>query len=130
MRPASSQRGARRGGFTFAELLAAMLFLAILIPVVVEGLTLANRAAVQAERNQLALQLAEKRLTELLLDDEWRSAQMRGDFERDWPGYRWELERGTWAQDDMTELRLRVIFTVQGREHWVELTTLVTDSTL
>lgn len=128
MRPGSSRSGVRHGGFSFAELLAAMLFLAILVPAVVEGLTLANRAAVRAERNHLALQLAEKRLQELLLDDQWRSAQTRGEFDRDWPGYRWELERGRWAQDDMTQLTLRVIFSVQGREHWVELTTLATDS--
>lgn len=130
MRPGCGRSGASCGGFSFAELLAAMLFLAILVPVVVEGLSLSGRAAVRAERSQVALQLAEKRLQELLLDDQWRSAPTRGEFSRDWPEYRWEFERGRWAQDDMTQLTVRVLFLVRGREHAVELTTLASDSTL
>jgi len=129
MRLESRFHDASHGGFTFAELLAAMLFLAILVPVVVEGLTLANRAAVRAERSQVALQLAEKRLQELLLEEQWRSAETGGEWSEEWPGYRWELERGPWSQDDMMELTVRVHFSVQGLEHGVELTTLVSDVT-
>jgi type II secretory pathway pseudopilin PulG len=113
-----------------AEILAAMLFLAILVPAVVEGLSLSNRAAVVAERSSMALQLAERQLSALVLDGSWSSANLRGDFGVDWPGYRWELSRGSWAQDDMTELTLSVLFEVQGRERSVRLTTLVDDSAL
>jgi type II secretory pathway pseudopilin PulG len=129
MRFATRFRDASRSGFTFAELLAAMLFLSILVPVVVEGLTLANRAAVRAERSQVALQLAEKRLQELLLEEQWRSAGTRGEFGEPWRSYRWEFERGQWSQDDMTQLTVRVLYSVQGREHGVELTTLVSEVT-
>jgi len=128
MRFASGNRSIERRGFTFAEVLAAMLFLAILVPVVVEGLSLANRAAVLAERNNLAAQLAEKRLNELLLNDEWISSNASGDFGEAYFLYRWELVRGTWREDDMTELTVRIVFPVQGREHEVRLTTLVDDS--
>jgi Tfp pilus assembly protein PilV len=120
----------RSGGFTFAEVLAAMLFLAILVPVIVEGLGLANRAAVTAERQVVAAQLADMRLNELLLNDEWQAAAGQGDFGEEWPGYRWELEEGAWTEDDMTELVIRVVFEVQGREHDVRLVTLVDDSEL
>ena len=108
-------------GFTLAEVLAAMLFVAILIPAVVRGLTLANRAAVVAERSDTAVHLAEKRLNELLLNDEWVSAGTSGDFGEAYPLYRWELLRGTWREDDMNELTLRVLFPVQGRDYDVVL---------
>jgi hypothetical protein len=104
-----------------------MLFVAILIPAVVRGLTLANRAAVVAERSDTAVHLAEKRLNELLLNDEWVSAGTSGDFGEAYPLYRWELLRGTWREDDMNELTLRVLFPVQGRDYDVVLTTLVED---
>lgn len=130
MRFENANRGLSPRGFTFAEVLAAMLFMAILVPAVVEGLSLANRAAVLAERSDVAAQLAEKRLNEVLLDQEWVSSADRGDFGEAYPLYRWELVRGTWREDDMTELTIRVLFPVQGREHEVRLTTLVDDSEL
>jgi Tfp pilus assembly protein PilV len=117
-----------RSAFTFAEVLAAMVFLAILVPVLIEGLTLANRAAVVAERTAIATQLGENRLNELLFNRAWATASTRGDFGRDWPGYRYELTRGTWPADRMIELTVRVSFEVQGREHEVRLTTLVDES--
>ena len=121
---------ARRAGFTFAEVLAAMLFLAILVPAVVQGLSLANRAAVLAERKAAAVQLAERQLNTMLLNDAWVSSDVRGTFGEAWPLFRWELERGAWREDDMNQLTLRVWFPVQGVEHSVTLTTLVDDSQL
>jgi Tfp pilus assembly protein PilV len=121
---------ARRAGFTFAEVLVAMLFLAILVPAVVEGLSLGNRAAVLAERNTVAVQLGERQLNELLVNDTWVSSDVRGTFGEAWSQYRWELERGTWREDDMTQLTLRVLFNVQGVERAVTLSTLVDDSEL
>ena len=48
-----SRRGTRHG-FTLVEVLAALAFLGILIPVVVSALTVSNRAAVIAERSVIA----------------------------------------------------------------------------
>jgi hypothetical protein len=126
--PRKNGRGRSRSAFTFAEVLAAMVFLAILVPVVMEGLTLANRAAVVAERTAIAVQLGENRLNELLLDRLWVSAPARGDFGPNWSGYQYELIRGNWPVDRMTQLTVRVTFEVQGRQHEVRLDTLVDDS--
>ena len=119
----------RDGGFTFVEVLAALLFLAILVPAVVSGLVLSNRLSVLSERNAAAEELAENKLNELLIDDAWEStSDTRGDFGTDWPGYRWEMEQEDWAGDavnTMTELTMQVFFNVQGHEHSVRLTTLV-----
>jgi type II secretory pathway pseudopilin PulG len=130
MRALPNRAGRRRArlAFTFPEVLAAMVFLAILVPVVIEGLTLANRAATVADRTAIAAQLGENRLNELMFDRLWATAPARGDFGSDWAGYRYELIRGNWPADRMVELTVRVTFEVQGRQHEVRLTTLVDDS--
>src|SRR6266481_7750029 len=52
--------------FTLVEVLVAMTFLGILVPVIVSALSVATRASVSAERTTLAAQLAENKLSELL----------------------------------------------------------------
>jgi type II secretory pathway pseudopilin PulG len=118
----------RQGGFTFAELLAAMVFMAILIPVVIQGVALANRASVVAERKTVAAQLAENKLNEIVLTRAWESPEKSGDFGEDWPAFRWVLTQSAWREDSMLELTVEVVFEVQGREHRVNLTTLVDET--
>jgi type II secretory pathway pseudopilin PulG len=118
----------REHAFTFVEILAAMLFLGILMPVVIGALQVSNRAAVVSERTAVAGQLAENKLAELLLDAGWTTASGSGDFGADWPGYRWEITKADWANGTMTELQLAVLFNVQSQEHDVRLSTLVTES--
>ena len=117
-----------RHAFTFVEVLAAMVFLGILMPVVVSALMVANRAAVVAERSTIAAQLGENKLGELMLGDAWTSAGTRGDFGTEWSGYRWQLTKATWQAGAMTELTLDVFFQVQGTEHDARLSTLVDES--
>jgi type II secretory pathway pseudopilin PulG len=114
--------------FTFVEVLAALVFLGILMPVVVSALLNSNRAAVIAERSEIAAQLGENQLNELLLADQWTSAASRGDFGESWPGYRWELRKANWVQGGMTEVTLDVFYTVQGQERTIQLATLAADS--
>ena len=51
-----------RAGFTLAEVLAALLFMAIVIPVAVQGLQIASRAGSVSERKALGARLAESKL--------------------------------------------------------------------
>jgi Tfp pilus assembly protein PilV len=129
-RKTSSCRIDRRheAGFTFAEVLAAMIFMAILLPVVMQGLVLANRASVTAERKRIAVHLANSMLTELIATDQWRQAGSRGNFAPDHELYEWELIQSGWDQDDMQQLTLVVTYPVQGQSRRVQLTTLVDDS--
>lgn len=129
--PARRTRGAspaRRAGFTFVEVLAALVFLGILIPVVVSALTLSNRTGVVSERSTVAAQLADNRLNELMPNNEWVSAETRGDCGEEWPDFRWELTRADWEGTEMVELTMHVFFQVQGREHEVHLSTLVSEA--
>lgn len=89
---------------------------------------ISNRAGVASERTTIATQLAENKISELMLGDEWTTASSRGEFGTDWPGYRWELKKSDWESGAMTELDLTVYFQVQGTERSVILSTLVNES--
>ncbi len=115
-------------GFTFAEILAAMLFVAIVLPVAVRGITLANRVGVLAERKQVAAQLADNLLTEFIVTEEWRNSNDRGDFEPDWPQYSWTFNDAAWDEDTMRLLTVEVFFEVQGRQHSVRISALVDET--
>ncbi len=120
---------AAAAGFTFVEVLAALLFLAIVVPAIVQALTLANRASVMAERHAIAGEFAENKLNEMVVNNHWSNApKTSGDFGAGAAGYRWQMTTGTWAADtinQMTELAIDVYYTVQGREYNVHLSTLV-----
>lgn len=81
-----SQTPRWQAGFTFVEMLAALAFLGILIPVVISALLVSNRAAGVAERSMTAMQLGENRLNEMMLEDRWTSEGSRGDFGEQRPG--------------------------------------------
>ncbi len=112
-------------GFTFAEVLAALVFLAILVPVVVEALTLSISAAGVTERSLIAVELAENQLNDIVMNRTWQTGTTHGDFGTDWPNYQWDLSQTSWSQENMIQLTLQVHFEVQGRGHNVVLSTLV-----
>lgn len=115
----------RQRGFTFVEILAAMLFMAIVIPVTVEGIMIANRAGVAAERKRVAVGLADMLLTEKVVTAEWRDGEQQGDFGEDWPEYNWVLRNEAWEEEGMRLISVEVQFLVQGRDYSVSLSTLV-----
>ena len=102
-----------------------MLFLAILIPAILQVLTLSNRASEVSERNSVAAELAGNKLSDLTLNNLWSTADAAGDFGDDWPGYRYQVTQSTWDIDSMTTLTVDVFYTVQGQERSVQLATLV-----
>jgi ribosomal protein L17 len=105
-----------------------MVFVAIVIPVAVRGLTTANRAGVVADRKSVAAQLAERKLNEVVVTDVWRSAEKEGNFGEERAGYRWILKDGAWEEDTMRVVSVEVFFEVQGREYSVGLSTLVEEA--
>jgi len=115
-------------GFTFVEILASMLFMAIVIPVAVQGITIASRAGVAAERKRIAAELADEKITEFILDDSWREGEQEGTFEnlgaQIESGYRWTLATTAWEEDTMRLITVTVYYTVQQKELSVQLSTL------
>jgi type II secretory pathway pseudopilin PulG len=120
----------RRAAFTLVEVLAAMAFLAILVPVLVAAMHTANRSAVIAERAAIATQLGENQLNDLIVENLWSSGSNQGDFGADYPGYRWELQTTDWTEyTGLSELTMVVYYQVQGQEHSLQLATLVQTQT-
>jgi type II secretory pathway pseudopilin PulG len=116
-------------GFTLAEVLAALVFMAIVIPVAVEGLRLAGQAGQVAHRKAIALRLAEQVLNEMIINGQWQQNAQNGTIEEGPLEFRWHLQTETWTDGVLRLLTVQVTFPVQGREHDVQLSTLVDDST-
>ena len=102
-----------------------MVFLGVLIPTLVEAISLANRTSIVAERTAVATQLAENKIGELIATQTVNSGDNSGPCGDDWPGYRWEARQQAWETDSMTQLDVQVFFTVQGKEQSVLLSTLM-----
>src|SRR5277367_6233378 len=120
-------RGSRgsRTGFTLVEMLAAMLFMAIVIPVALQGLRIASRAGAVAARKGVAVQLAESKLNELIVTGQWHNSGQGGACGPQWPGYQWTVKNETWTGDTtLNNLRLitvEVAYPVQGQNYNVRL---------
>ena len=102
--------------------------MAIVIPVALQGISIANRAGVGAERKEIAVQLAANMLNQLSGSNLWQNAQASGTFEQDYPGYAWSMQQQAGPDGAMQQLTLEVTYPLQGRIFTVELSTLVDDS--
>ena len=126
----SGKRGASRsGGFTLAEVLAALVFMAIVIPVAMQGLRIAARAGEVAQRKAEAGRVAERLLNEIIISGHAQQAGQRGTAFEGGREYEWQLMNESWPVDALQLLTLQVIFTAQGVEHDVRLSTLWDPST-
>jgi Tfp pilus assembly protein PilV len=119
--PVSNNR--RRAGYTLAETLAALLFLAIVIPAVVEALHVASRAGTASIRRAVAARIAERMLTEATLYTN-SSATQSGTQVEGTVDYRWTVTRENWVQSSLPLLTAEVRFLTQGQESSVRFSTL------
>ena len=86
-------------GFTLAEVLAALLFMAIVIPVAVQGLQIANRAGEVAERKSQAARIAERVLNENIVTTNWTQSSQAGTVYEGTREFRWTLRSEPWSQN-------------------------------
>lgn len=124
-RCACAKRGVNRTrAFTLAEVLAALMFMAIVIPVAVQGLQIASRAGAVAERKREAARVAEKILNESIVTTNWNKSALSGTLFEEDREYRWQLRSETWSVGAMQLLTVEVKFPVQGEDCTVALQTL------
>ena len=115
-----------RAGFTLAEVLAALLFMAIVIPVAVQGLHIASRAGSVAERKAVGARLAERKLNELIVTGQWQSSAQKGTIQEGLRSYSWNLQSEPWAEDGAMRLvSVHVSVPVQGQDYDVAVSTLM-----
>ena len=112
-------------GFTLAEVLAALLFLAIVIPAAVEAMHVASLAGEVAARKGAAARIADRVLNESIVMTNWNSGTQYGVITEGARDYRWTLSRENWEVGSMQLLTAEVDYAAKGRDYSVKLSTLV-----
>jgi type II secretory pathway pseudopilin PulG len=118
----------RSAAFTLAEVLAALVFMAIVIPVVVECLHIASQAGEVAQRKSEAARVAERVLNESIVTTNWNQSAQNGTVQDGKREFNWTLQNEPWNQDPIRLLTVQVKYTVQGRDYSVQLSTLADGS--
>jgi hypothetical protein len=137
MKLATANRTSNRAAFTLAEVLAAMLFLAIVIPVAVEALHVSSLAGEVAVRKGTAARIADRILNESLVLTNWTGNAQNGTISEGGLDYNWSLATQNWPQGptqmptpqggmriQMQIVSAEVKFPAQGRVYSVTLSTL------
>ncbi len=128
-------RGVRsQSAFTLAEVMAALVFMAIVIPVALEGLSIASRAGEVAARKSEAALVAERVINEHLVTTNWMQNMQSGTIRQGLREFQWTLHNDPWTVDpnatDMRQVTVDVTFLAQGRDYAVHLSTLAASTTL
>ncbi len=140
LRAGGGRRGRRREplrarrGFTLIEVLATVALIAIVLPVVMRGVTIAMTSADAAKQRSEAVALAEAKLNELVSTQQWQTGNLSGDFGEDWSKYRWtadvqEWDQSTGADNGVEQFNVHVTWTSRNTQREVVLSTLVYIST-
>lgn len=125
LKPTSCCARAASPGFTLAEVLAALLFMAIVIPVAIEGLRIANFSGQVGQRKAAAARMAERLLNELVLTGQWQQSSPRGvEYEGPYQ-FEWQMRVEPWNYGVLRLLTVQVNYLVQGKTYDVRLSTLV-----
>jgi general secretion pathway protein I len=122
-----------KAGFTLAEVMAALVFMAIVIPVALEGLSIASRAGEVAARKSDAALVAERVLNDNLINTNWTQSLQSGTVRQGLEDFHWTLHNDPWTVDPDQSMRLLTIevgFAAQGRDYAVRLSTLANDPSL
>ena len=127
-------RAGRRldAGFTLAEVLAALLFMAIVIPAAIEALRIASLAGTVAERKGEAVRVAQRLLAENLVTTNWNQSAQSGTLTEGRRQFRWTMRTDPWNQDRIQnvilQLSVEVKYAAQNRDYSVRMSTLVDSS--
>jgi prepilin-type N-terminal cleavage/methylation domain-containing protein len=122
----------KQRGFTLAEILAALVLLAILVPVTLEAVSVASRAGILGQRKAVAMRIAER-----VLEEQFAAGQLAtsptssGAITESNIVYPWTLRIDGWAEDNritMSVATVTVEFNVQGSVYDVSASTLFNPS--
>jgi prepilin-type N-terminal cleavage/methylation domain-containing protein len=112
-------------GYTLVEVLVTLVLVAIVLPVAMEGVSLAAGMAGEARRQSEAATLARQKLDELIVTDTWRSGQLQGDFGLEWPDFQWHAFEAAWEVSELRLLTVEVAWSSRGRPRSLQVSTLV-----
>jgi hypothetical protein len=121
-----------QAGFTLAELLASLLFLALVIPAAVQALRVSSLAGSVSARKGAAARIADRVLNESLILTNWTGTRS-GTITEGTTEFHWTLQQANWTGQNIQaiqELTAEVVFSAQGRDFSVKLATLVDTAVL
>jgi type II secretory pathway pseudopilin PulG len=124
--PTAAKR--HRSAFTLAEVLAALLLLAIVIPVALQGLRVASKAGEVGQRKMIAARIGNRELNELKVMGQLQNTGQSGVVQDHGISYRWTVKNQSWTEDPLSQLILATVtvtYPVQGKNYDVQLSTLV-----
>lgn len=137
--PIKTRRAVRQAGFTLAEVMAALLFLAIVIPTAVEVLHIASLAGEVAARKSEAARIADRILSESVVTTNWSGAMQSGTVSEGVLDFHWNLNSQLWSQNPLPQaqssvgqmelLTAEVKFSAQGKDYSVKSSTLANQAT-
>lgn len=131
IRPSRTEPAHRAAAFTLLEVLAALMLLAIVLPVVMRGIGMATQMGAYTRFHDQAVGLAEARLAECIANEEWQDGDASGDFSdaslwgNDASRFTWEQQVDDWESASIKQITIHVIWTQRNREQVVTLSTLV-----
>lgn len=112
-------------GFTLAETLAALMFMAIVIPVAIDALRIASTAGEVAQRKAEAARVAERALNESVVTANGDLPTQSGTILEHGHEFQWVLRSALWPSDSMQLLTVEVTYPARDRKYSVRLSTLV-----
>ncbi len=116
----------RRSAFTLVEVLAAIVVISIVVPVAMQGVSLALAAAQNARKSAEAAQLAESKLAEVTTQTTLMAGSQGGTFDT-MPGYSWQAQ--TVSRDmGLLEVTVQVTWTARGAPRTVSVSSWVYSS--
>ena len=123
--PPRTERPRRsRRAFTLIEVLAALLLMAIVIPVAMQGMSVASRACLLGQRKAAAMRVAERMINELIVTGEINQSTLSGTIADGDTSYPWTMQSEPWTEDTMTQVTVKVTFSIQGNSYDVSASTL------
>ncbi|HEV8543381.1 MAG TPA: hypothetical protein VGR78_13380 [Verrucomicrobiae bacterium] len=111
--------------FTLAEVLAALVFMAIVIPVAVEGMRVASLAGEVSQRKATAARIADRVLNELIVTGQYQSGSQRGVINEGSQQYSYLVRSQPWNEDALLQVTVDVTYSAQGKQYDLLLSTLV-----
>jgi prepilin-type N-terminal cleavage/methylation domain-containing protein len=115
----------RQAGFTLAEVLAAMLLMAIVIPVAVSGLRIASLAGEVGSRKAVACRVADRVLNEALITGQLVKSSQSGTVREGVIDYNWRISVEPSGLETLSIATAEVTFQAQGRDYEVNVSTLL-----
>lgn len=98
--------------------------MAIVIPVAMQGMSIASRAGLLGQRKAAAMRVAERMINELIVTGEMNQSSSSGTVVDGDASYPWTMQSEPWTEDSMTQVTVKVTFSLQGNSYDVSASTL------